>query len=1475
MSGPGSPFSPATQAWLQAAFVSPTPVQSQGWAAIAKGHHALLLAPTGSGKTLAAFLWGLDRLLHRPAEPDRPAGPRVVYVSPIKALVHDIERNLRAPLVGIEAAARALGVETAPVRVAMRTGDTTDKERRGFRRDPAEILVTTPESLFLLLTAGSRELFTQVEVVIVDEIHAMASTKRGAHLSLSLERLSALCETDPQRIGLSATQRPLSEVARFLGGDRPVERVDASAPPAMDLQVVVTVPDMEHPPPPPPETRVTGGDVLRQVPSTAHPLSTPGLDRSGLWPSIQAAVLELVQSHHTTLVFTNSRRVAERLSQRLNELSEGAGGEAIARAHHGSVARAQREEIEEALKAGALPCIVATSSLELGIDMGAIDLVVQVAAPPSVAAGLQRVGRAGHQVGVTSVARFFPRFRGDLLAMTAVTQAMREGDIEPTHLIENALDVLAQQLVAMGLTRTWTVAEALALCQRCAGYRGLSLELFVSVLDMLSGGGGAARSAGGEGVTVDLRPRIVWDRGQDSFYTRPDARMVLFANPGTIPDRGLYRVVRGVDGPQVGELDEEMVHESRKGDVFLLGASAWRIEDIRPDKVVVSPAPGEPGRMPFWKSEMESRPAALGRRMGAIARTVSTGSTEAAVAHLQSTAGLNGLAADNLVAYLREQKASVGVVPSDQALVVERFKDELGDWRVAIHSLFGGRVNGPWALALCALVEGRTGKGLQLLWTDDGILLRFADGEALPTDEELFPDPEQVEALVLQQLQHSPAFAARFREAAGRALLLPRRRPGERKPLWMTRLKAQDLLGTLRSMPRHPVVLEAVRECLRDSFDLPALIELLRGVRDRRMRVETVETGRPSPFARSLLFGFVINNLYVEDTPAAERRMMALSVDKGLLRELLGQTDLADLIDSSVLLAVEAELQALTAERQARSLDQAADLLRRLGDLSEPELVARCAEGQGAAWAAQLCADRRALRVRVGGEERLIAIEDAGLYRDALGVSLPAGVPRAFTVPVVDPLPTLVARWARAHAPFVSDRLAARFGWTAAQAALVLDRLVERRRLEVGDWGSEPRYVDPEVLRRLKRRALAELRGAIEPVSAAALCRFVARWQGLVGPRGGGLGRLREVIAQLEGCALPWSELEGVILPARVPGYAPSDLDLLGATGEIVWIGVGALGPENGRVALLRRDRVAALAQPPGEAPADPLSQRILGLLDERGAAFLVELQRRIEAELGRSAAADLGDALWRLAWAGLVTNDTFQPLRQLGGKRRGPVSAGGRWSLLAPLRDPAPSPAEQGLARALSLVDRYGLLDRRLVNGEGLPGGFAGLYPTLSALEEVGRLRRGWFVTGLDGAQFALAGAVDRLREPAEEAGALVLSAVDPANLYGAALDWPEAWGGGARRNPGAWVALVDGALVLYVERGGHGIFIEEAAAAGEGLRRAVDALAGRLSASRSPPLQVQRVNGLPLAQSPWMGPLIAAGAERMAGELRIGRGY
>ncbi len=1610
---PLAAFSEPTRAWFTSTFAAPTAPQAEGWPVIVAGDHTLVCAPTGTGKTLAAFLWAIDRLTigasaasgdaaesrvaaasgdaagSRVAAASGDAagssgaadGTRVLYVSPLRALAVDVEKNLRAPLHGIRLAAERLGAVVHTPTVGVRTGDTSADERRRLVRRPPQILITTPESLFLMLTSRARETLAGVHHVIIDEIHAVAGGKRGTHLMVSLERLEELCERSPQRIALSATQRPLEEIARFLGGytagpggsaiPRPVAVVAPEARKELDVEVVVPVADM-----------ASLGETVEQPASAG---ATAGPLRRSIWPAIHPRLLELVQSHRSTLIFANARRLAERLAARLNELhheaqvretddqaraaedrAAGAGraqdlgassvylahqtiprsragtradraqdlgassgrlphqtdprflgigdpvhvGDAIegllqappvplgdeqvgtgtaegvelVKAHHGSISRQRRLLIEDELKRGELRGLVATSTLELGIDMGAVDLVVQVASPGSVASGLQRIGRAGHRVGEPSRGRIFPKHRADLLEAAAVVERMHAGEVEHTRYLRNPLDVAAQQVVAMCAMDDWPVERLAAVLRRCAGFAELSDEVLHSVLELLSGTYPAEEFS-------ELRPRVVWDRANGVLRGRAGAQRLAVTNAGTIPDRGLFGVFLP-DGTRVGELDEEMVYESRVGETFLLGATTWRITDITFERVVVTPAPGELGKMPFWHGDGPGRPIELGRAVGRLVRELrSEGDAEAVAARLRQRCGLDDTAVTNLLAYLDDQAAATGVVPDDRTVVVERFRDEIGDWRVCVLTPFGAQVHAPWGVALQARLREAWGVDVDLMWADDGIVMRLPEAvDELVVDDLLF-DPEEIRDLVAGRLPETSMFASRFRECAARALLLPRRWPDQRTPLWQQRQRAADLLSVAAKYPSFPILLETTRECLNDVFDLPALVELMTDLRSRKIRVVAVDTPQASPFAQSLLFSWIAVYMYEGDAPLAERRAAALALDRDLLRDLLGAEELRELLDAGVIADVELELQRLIAGYQARDADEVHDLLRVLGPLTPDGLVARSTVPDAervAGWVRTLVEQRRAIEVRLAGRDMVADAADAARLRDAVGAALPVGLPASATEPADDPLGDLCVRYARTHGPFLARDLARWLGVGEQPVTARLASLVAEGRLLRGEFrpgGADREFCDAEVLRRIRRRCLAALRQEVEPVPPEALARFLPGWQG-VGVRRRGVDALADVVAQLQGAPVAASVLEADVLACRMTGYKPSDLDQMCTSGEVGWVGAGALGATDGRVRLAFRDQ-AALLVPAGEPSEGALHDALRDRLRDRGASFWPDLVAAAQAASLPYDTETVLAALWDLVWAGEITNDSLAPLRariaghprsrtrrpptrpgpsrrgrlRLGGlSTAGPPSAAGRWSLVEPLLSPQPAATESALARAHQLLDRYGVVTRETALGEGTDGGFAGVYPVLKALEERGEARRGYFVAGLGAAQFALPGAVDRLRAvraPEPDTAPVVLAATDPAQPYGAALAWPESPGRPARA-AGAHVVLADGVPLVMLERGGRSL---ATFAGAESTDAWLEAIIGLVKDGRLRKLEIAKVNGVAVRETPWAARLEAAG--------------
>ncbi|MGV0810283.1 ATP-dependent helicase [Mycolicibacterium setense] len=1460
-------FSALTREWFTAAFPAPTAAQAQAWSAIAGGDNTLVIAPTGSGKTLAAFLWAIDELAQLPSAP-RP-GTRVLYVSPLKALAVDVERNLRTPLTGITRVAERHGVPAPSISVGVRSGDTTPSQRRAMLSKPPDILITTPESLFLMLTSAARETLASVQTVIVDEVHAVAATKRGAHLALSLERLDQLLDKPAQRIGLSATVRPPEEVARFLSGQAPTTIVAPPSGKTFDLSVQVPVPDMAN------------------------------LDNNSIWPDVEERIVDLIDAHQSSIVFANSRRLAERLTSRLNEIHAervglelsldhnpqvGGGAPAqlmasgqangaptlLARAHHGSVSKEQRAQVEDDLKSGRLRAVVATSSLELGIDMGAVDLVIQVESPPSVASGLQRIGRAGHQVGEISQGVLFPKHRTDLIGCAVAVQRMRSGDIETMHVPANPLDVLAQHTVAAAALEPVDADAWFDAVRRSAPFATLPRSAFEATLDLLSGKYPSTEFA-------ELRPRLVYDRDTGTLTGRPGAQRLAVTSGGAIPDRGLFTVYLATDSEKpsrVGELDEEMVYESRPGDVISLGATSWRITEITHDRVLVIPAPGQPARLPFWRGDSVGRPAELGAAVGAFTGELAA-LGRAEFDERCQTMGFAGFATDNLHQLLHDQRDATGVVPSDSTFVVERFRDELGDWRVILHSPYGLRVHGPLALAVGRRLRERYGIDEKPTASDDGIIVRLPDSGENPPGADLFVfDADEIEPIVTAEVGGSALFASRFRECAARALLLPRRHPGKRSPLWHQRQRAAQLLDIARKYPDFPIVLETVRECLQDVYDVPALTELMRRVAQRRLRLVEVETAVPSPFAASLLFGYVGAFMYEGDSPLAERRAAALALDTVLLSELLGRVELRELLDPAVIASTSAQLQHLTEERAARDAEAVTDLLRMLGPLTESEIAARATTDAVGGWLDGLQAAKRALPVTYAGQTWWAAVEDIGLLRDGVGAPVPVGVPAAFTESVDDPLGDLIGRYARTHGPFTTAEVASRFGLGLRVTADVLGRMAVDGRMVRGEFVDDlpgDQWCDTEVLRILRRRSLAALRAQVEPVSTAAYGRFLPSWQHVGSTHSTGTDGLAAVIEQLAGVLIPASALESLVFGQRVRDYQPAMLDELLASGEVMWSGAGQIGGSDGWVSFHLAETAPLTLPAPAEIEFTDTHRAIMETLGHGGAYFFRQLTDQADE-------SELKTALWELIWAGWVTGDTFAPVRaMLSGPRRSGTPAhrqrqrpprlsrysvarphsraadpmvSGRWSALPGTE---PDSTVRAHFQAELLLNRHGVLTKGAAAAEGVPGGFATLYKVLSAFEDAGRCQRGYFVESLGGAQFAAASTVDRLRSYLDgvdpqrpEYHAVMLAATDPANPYGAALAWPASAEDSHRpgRKAGALVALVDGQLVWFLERGGRTLlsFTSDP----DTQRAAAGALADLVSAGRMPSLLVERINGV-----------------------------
>ena len=1296
-------FTAPTRRWFSGAFTAPTAAQKGAWTSIADGANTLVIAPTGSGKTLAAFLWALDRLAADAG--NRPAGTKVVYISPLKALAVDVERNLRAPLTGITRAAQELNLPEPNITVGVRSGDTSAADRRALVKTPPDILITTPESLYLMLTSAARESLTGVEAIIVDEVHAVAATKRGTHLALTLERLDELLDKPAQRIGLSATVRPPEVVAGFLSGAAPCQVVKPKADKTFDLRVDVPVEDMANIPPP-----VSDAD-----PAALDDAFSP--TAGSLWPYVEASIVDQIEANRATIVFANSRRLAEKLTARLNEIHAERHGEpaeptgnpsvaggapafvmgsgassgaepVLARAHHGSVSKEQRAQIEDDLKAGRLSCVVATSSLELGIDMGAVDLVIQVESPPSVASGLQRIGRAGHQVGEISQGILYPKHRTDLLHCTVTVGRMLDGAIEEIKVPQNPLDILAQQTIAAAAVDDLEVDHWYEVVRRAAPYRELGRGVFDATLDLIAG-----RFPSDE--FAELRPRVNWDRDAGVITGRRGAQRLAVTSGGSIPDRGLFGVFMvGEKATRVGELDEEMVYESRVGDVFALGATSWRIEDITHDRVLVSPAFGQPGRLPFWIGDAIGRPAELGAAIGAFTQSIADpGKLDDHAERL----GLTDNARTNLETLIAEQREATGHLPTDRTLVVERFRDELGDWRVILHSPYGLRVHAPWASAISQRLLETLGIEGATTASDDGIILRMPDTDDAPPGADVFLlDPDEVEQLVTDGLADSSMFASRFRECAARALLLPRRDPGRRAPLWQQRQRSAQLLSVASKFPDFPIVLEAVRECLQDVYDLPALLDLLNRIRTRRIRVVETETQSPSPFAASLLFGYVGAFMYADDAPLAERRAAALSLDTSLLAQLLGRVDLRELLDPAVIADVIARLQRLSPERQARDAEDIVDLLRWLGPLTTEEVAARYRGDEPAAdLLTELHRVGQIISVNHNARALWAAIDDTARLRDALGVPAPLGIPAAYLEEVPDPVGDLIGRYARTHGPFTVPEASAALGIATGVVRDTLNRLASERRVVEGDFlpdaGTGPRdgqWCHADVLGQIRRGSLAASRAEVAPVGTDVLTRFLLDWQhASSGTQLRGVDGVATVIDQLAGFPLPASAWESLVLPARVSDYAAPMLDELLSAGEVIWSGHGRIGNSDGWVALHPAD-VAVLTLPDAdEIDTTPVHDGVTAALEPGGALRFPQIAADISTGT-TTPAADIESALWDLVWAGRVSNDSFAPVRALLQPRRSPSAPRSAPAHRAPGRPPVGPVPHRTLRRSPGVAD-------------------------------------------------------------------------------------------------------------------------------------------------------------------------------------------
>ena len=1403
-------FSPPTRSWFEASFPAATAVQEGAWEAISAGGHVLVVAPTGSGKTLAAFLHALDLLLQPGA---RPRGTRVVYVSPLKALGVDVERNLRVPLAGIREEAARLGHRVADVTVGVRSGDTTARDRNRLRRNPPDVLITTPESLYLMLTSAARETLRGVETVIIDEIHAVAGSKRGTHLALSLERLDLLAGRDVQRVALSATVRPVEQVAAFLGGDRAVKVVAPAA--SKQWEVMVSTPSLTDP-----------------------------------WPHVESEILAAILRARSTLVFANARRTAEKLTARLNELWLEQGGEGdLARAHHGSVSKQVRADIEAALKEGRLRAVVATSSLELGIDMGAVEQVIQIGAPPTTSSALQRMGRAGHRVGATSRGTVYPLHRGELAAAVVTISDMISGHIEELRIPTLALDVLAQQTVAAAAAEGdagLDIAAWLRAVRRSHPYAGLGEAAFGSVLQLLLGTYPSADFS-------ELRARLEKQGGR--LVGLPGVQRLAVTSGGTIPDRGLYGVFLaegGGPGRRVGELDEEMVYETRVGETFTLSASSWTVAGITRDQVLVTPAPGRLGKLPFWRGDDQSRPAELGCRIGELLRRVSEGPASV------DFPWLDGPTRDELVAFVAEQREATGVVPDERTVVVERFRDELGDWRVVVHSPLGRAVLAPWSVAVAALVERRSGVDSRPVANDDGFILRLPDGELphLLVPELLQVAPDQVERLITGQVTGTSLFAARFRECASRALLLPRRH-GHRMPLWQQRHRATQLLQVARQHPDFPITVEAARECLNVCWDLSGLLELLGRIRSGRVRLVEVVTPSPSPFAATMLYRYTGTFMYEGDLPMAERRAQSLALDPALLSSVLGSLDLRELLDPGIVAQVQAELQHTADGHRARDVTELAALPRRLGPLSRADLALRSNIALPDPLPDAL------VPVVIAGEERLAAVSDLALLRDALGVAVP--VEPATEPSGRDPLTQLVARFARTHTPFDAAMLAASLGVGRAVAHHILEAEAAAERLVTGQFTegrTGPEYCDPVVLDRLRSRCLAAARASLEPIPADGYARFLLDRHGVTEPPRSSPDEVLLALQQLAGAVLPASLWESHLLPARLDGYQPAHLDQLLAEGEVL-LRIRSTGTDPAMTLVAADD--LDLVPSPSVAGSDEDAALAAGL----GDGLVLPEQ---------------AEALWRAAAAGLVAPASMMTIRALltGNRssrhasrpatrtrarrprpmrpaRSAPQHLAGRWYVA---NDAFPEPGKARLAQAAGWLERYGVVTRGVA--EGAPGGFAAAYGLLREFEDSGLVRRGMLVAGLGAAQFASPETIETLRSFREPVAspARVLAAMDPANPFGQVLPWPQHETARPSRSVGAVVVIAGGHCLAYLGRGGRSLALFPSDSPDLTAAQVFHALAECVAQTRMPRFRIEEIDGVRATAHPAAATLREAGA-------------
>jgi ATP-dependent Lhr-like helicase len=1453
-------FHPLVRRWFERAYGEPSPPQRLGWPSIAAGRNTLILAPTGSGKTLAAFLWTINHLIEQQLREELAPGVRVLYVSPLKALNNDIARNLEAPLSGIRQEAVAAGIALPTIHTAVRTGDTPQSKRRAMVSTPPEILITTPESLYLMLTSSqARSIFTTVQYVIVDEIHAVCNNKRGVHLSLSLERLQEVADQEFVRIGLSATQRPLERIAGFLGGytadpengtrtvPRPVNIVDAGQRKEMDLKVICAADDFALMP------------------------------QDSVWPLVFDEVLEEIRTHRTTLIFVNNRRLAERVAATLNEriteatgvtfnlysvprqtqwtagagrgeprdrshersgdelagtpetvsgggTADAQGAEQLVQAYHGSMSREAREQMEADLKAGRLRALVATSALELGIDIGSIDLVIQLQSPKGIARGLQRVGRSGHLVSATSKGRVFVSHREDLVETLVVARAMQAHTVEETFIPENCLDVLAQQVVAMVGVEPWPVDRLFAVVRRSMCYHALPRELFDRVLDMLAG-----RYT--HEAFRDLRPRISWDRVNNVVAPLPGTSHAALTGGGTIADRGYYGVYLEDKRTKVGEVDEEFIYESRSGDTFLLGSSVWRMMDIDANRIIVAPAPGQPARMPFWRGEGIGRSFELGLAVGRFRRELEARLDRPGCQEwLQKEYPVDSRGAWNVMDYGRRQKEATGRLPTDTTLILESFRDELGDPRIVLHSCFGRRVNGLLGLFLARAYTQRAGTEPQMLYNDDGIMLRCPDTDAVYPDLLSDIDVAAAHSTVLDDIMFSPVFGGQFRQNAGRALLLPRTTPGKRTPLWLQRLRAADLLSAVRQFEDFPIVIETVREVLNDVLDFPRFRSILSQVADGSIEVVTVQTEIPSPFAASLLFDFIAVYMYEHDQPREDRQSQYLAVNRELLSEVVDLDTVASLVRPEAITAVEADLQHTRPGYRARTPEELMELLIRVGDLTEEEVQMRV-EGASAPMLAELGRNGRAVLMRRGGRPVWIAGENRALYARI-------GSDEATT--------TILRRYVEHHGPVTTKELADRYDLSEDDVRRAAARWSSDRHMVRGKFrppsmpgAGEPQWCYRPNIERIHRQTISLLRKEIQPCTLPEYVRFALAWHTAHATAvHASQPDLSPILDQLAGLTLPAEVWEYHVAAARISGSpasnpAPSHAAMLGALPGYVWCGSGP-----GRMKVFPRGEGGIFLNPPtvnNEEEPGEAARRVLDYLRQHGASFLSDI--RTGAHLSLQA---LNAALAELFWSGMITNDNLQEIFQLkrttrvderipvepvqvvgphSRRRFSPVVQGarrairdlpgwlGRWSLIdhPAVLGNALTAGERIMRQVDCTLQRYGILAREFLRREDLLP-WSLLAPELQRREMRGTVRRGYFVEGLSGMQYALPSAVEMLRRersrPAPDE-AILLNACDPINPYGPGVDLPFA-GGRVARTSSTMIAFVGGVPVLLSELNG-----------------------------------------------------------------------